>query len=75
VEALTQSVERYASFCIDLERAPGQAADTLARYRVTTEQRASIDAHWRARMSDAETRARWDDACRVYRAWLAKPDG
>ena len=72
VEALAQSVERYASLCVDLERAPGQAAETLARYRLTAEQKVTLDERWRAKMSDTETRARWDEACKVYRAWLAK---
>jgi len=66
-----QSIERYASLCIDLERAPAHAAETLARYRITAEQSAAIDEHWRARMSDAVTRARWEEACRIYRSWLA----
>ena len=70
-DALKQSVERYASLCIDLERAPERAGEALARYRLTAEQKGAIDDHWRRRMSDAETRARWEEACRVYRAWLA----
>ena len=66
-----QSVERYASICVDLERAPWQAGETLARYRITAEQKATLDNHWRTRMSHPETRARWDEACKAYRAWLA----
>ena len=68
---MKQSVERYASLSVDLERAPWQAAETLARYRITAEQKAKLDDHWRPRMSDTETRARWDEACKAYRAWLA----
>jgi hypothetical protein len=65
------SLEQYASLCVEIRRDPTRAGDVLRRYYLSTEQHRRLDAHWRPRLAeDAALRARWEQACATYDAWL-----
>jgi hypothetical protein len=64
------SVEQYASLCVELELEPERTAETLQRYRLTPEQRVSLDASWRERLAQASgLYAAWTQAVTRYKTW------
>ena len=66
------TLEQHASLVVELGFAPERTAETLARYRLTIESRAELDAHYREKIAgSAEIRAAWDRAYQSYTAWLA----
>jgi hypothetical protein len=65
------TLEQYASLVVDLADAPERGAETLARYRISLEQRAIIDRHFQDRFArEPGLRATWEMACATYRSWL-----
>ncbi len=70
------SVEQYASLHVELAALPGRSTEVLERYRITEEQRQTLDAHWMARMAaEPALRQTWDGACVAYKAWLERSKG
>jgi hypothetical protein len=66
------TLEQHASLVVELAAAPESTAATLARYRLTPEARAELDAHYREKIAgSADTRAAWDRAYHSYFTWLA----
>ena len=66
------TLEQHASLAVELAASPERTAETLARYRLTPEARAELDAHYREKITgSAETRAAWERAYQSYHAWLA----
>ena len=66
------TLEQHASLAVELTTSPETIAETLARYRLSEEARAELDAHYREKKaSSAETRAAWDRAYHSYFTWLA----
>jgi hypothetical protein len=66
------TLEQHASLAVELGLAPDKTAETLARYHLTNETRAQLDAHYGAKIAASpETRAAWDRACQSYTTWLA----
>ena len=64
------SVEQYASLCVELELEPERTAETLQRYRLTPELRASLDAAWRERLAQGSgLYAAWSQAVTRYKTW------
>ncbi len=67
------SLEQHASMSVELGLWPNRAAQILARYRLTPETKAAIDAHYRAQIAQApELRAAWQRGYDAYYAWIAK---
>jgi hypothetical protein len=67
------SLQQFASLTVDLSMDPARRAETLARYRITEDQKAEIDAVWGSRFhADPSARAAYDQAVASYRAWLAQ---
>lgn len=65
------SLEQYASLRVEVALEPAKVREILARYRVTNEQRAALDAYWQGRIAgEPELRAAYDGACSTYRQWL-----
>lgn len=65
------TLQQYASLFVELAMAPDRAAQILARYRLTPQQRESLDGHFQGRFAaDPGLRAEWEQACATYRAWL-----
>ena len=66
------TIEQHGSLAVELGFAPEKTAETLARYHLTVEARAQLDAHYREKIAgSAETRAAWDRAYQSYTTWLA----
>jgi hypothetical protein len=66
------TLEQHASLAVELAVSPETATATLARYRLTAEARAELDAHYHDKIAgSAETRAAWDRAYHAYSTWLA----
>jgi hypothetical protein len=58
---------------VELSIASAQEEEVLARYRLTREQRERVDAHWQEEFErDPDTQAAWEQACKLYRAWLLR---
>jgi len=72
-EELTSDVKRYASYRVDLLRAPQNAAQTRARYGIASDQaHANLVASYDARFAaDSNLAAEYQEAVRTYSAWLA----
>jgi hypothetical protein len=71
VPALT--LEQHASLCVELALNAGGTAETLSRYRLTPEEKARVDEHYRAKTAASpEARALWDHAYWEYHAWLVQ---
>jgi hypothetical protein len=65
------TLEQHASLCTEIAFRPDRAAETLARYGLTPEVKAEMDAVFKARMAaDAEVRGRWYRASETYLMWL-----
>lgn len=70
IELPVFSIEQYASLCVELELDPSRATETLLRYRLTTLQRAKLDAAWRERMAQAsDVYTAWSQAVTQYKTW------
>lgn len=66
------TLEQHVSLCAELAVSPARAHETLGRYHVTVESKADLDRQWRERFAaDRTLEARWQDAYRVYAAFLA----
>src|SRR5690606_18066670 len=70
--ALREDLNRYASYCVELEEYEGCEADVRARYGVASaEEHEAIGRGWNARLgTDAELRVRFYQAIKTYRDWL-----
>ncbi len=67
------TIEQYASLVVDLSMAPGRHTETLARYRLSPEEKAALDKHYQHRFAcDPQSRAAFEHATRAYSAWLAQ---
>jgi hypothetical protein len=65
------TLPQYASLRVELHLSPDRAEAILARYGVTGEARAPLDAHWRARFeADPLLRMMFARAYATYTAWL-----
>lgn len=63
----TLSLEQYAWLCATLERSSARREETLAWLRMSAEQKAQLDAAWRAAMArDAALAARFESLRRSY---------
>jgi hypothetical protein len=72
VEAPEFTLEQYASLCVEVAHSPLRLEFTLSRYRITPEQRAALDSHWRARfMREPALRAAFAQAFAAYRAMVS----
>jgi hypothetical protein len=70
------TLEQHASLCVELAVSPERAAETLQRYRISAEQKAHLDAHYRQKVAESpDARAAWDRAYQAYHAWLARSRG
>jgi hypothetical protein len=70
------SIEQHASLSVELNLAPRNAADALARYRLNAAEKDALDAYWRQRMEgDPTLRAAWERAYRLYETWLRTQPG
>jgi hypothetical protein len=66
------TLQQYASLCVELNFRPEHAVQTLARYGLSLETRAAIDATWKARLArDPALRDAFSKACSTYHAFLA----
>ena len=66
------TLEQHASLAVELATSPEATTATLARYRLTTEAKAELDAHYHHKIAgSAELRAAWDRAYHSYFTWLA----
>jgi len=66
------TVEQYASLCVEREINPDQQQETLARYKVLTEQALrTLDERWQHRFAtEGDLQQRWQQAFTQYQAWL-----
>jgi hypothetical protein len=65
------TLEQHASLCAEMAYAPTRVDSVLARYRVTAEGKAQMDAGWKARFSaDPALERKWHEAYRLYSAFL-----
>lgn len=70
------TLEQHASLSCELAEAPGEAAETLARYRITEADKLALDAHYAAeRAREPAAQRAWDAAYQTYRAWWSKARG
>jgi hypothetical protein len=66
------TLEQHASLAVELATSPETTTEILARYRLTPEARAELDAHYHDKIAgSAELRAAWDRAYHAYSTWLA----
>jgi len=74
---LLSDVRRYASYRVDLLRAPQEAAKTRARYGIANDQvHADLVATFDARFADDPNLAdEYQEAVRTYSAWLNETGG
>ena len=50
---------------------PGRGMETLARYRLTTQEKQALDGYYGERIAkDPALRKAWDAVCQTYREWL-----
>ncbi|HEY4122704.1 MAG TPA: hypothetical protein VGM56_32795, partial [Byssovorax sp.] len=71
VPAPSLTLKQHASLTVELAVGVEPAERVLARYRVTSAERASLDAHYGELMRvDGAARGAWREACSVYLAWL-----
>jgi hypothetical protein len=71
-QAVSLTLEQYASLSVDLANAPARHAETLARYRLTPEDKIALDKHYQQRFAaEPQFRAAFDAAMRAYGVWLA----
>ena len=63
------TLEQYASLCVELDARPERVVETLARYHLSSEGRASLDALWKPRLAaDAALFAAFGRAYTTYKA-------
>lgn len=73
-EARPQVLElkRYVSLTVELSLKPAQRAETLARYRLTEDDKTQLDTiYQRSFAANPAARAAFEQAMTTYRAWLA----
>jgi hypothetical protein len=67
------TLPQYASLRVELHQRPADTAAILARYGVSADARAALDAHWRARFeADPLRRMEFARAYAAYLAWLRR---
>src|SRR5207248_2610695 len=65
------TIEQYASLCVELARAPGNADEVLTRYGLDAASKKALDAAYEQRFADQPSlHAEWQRAYRAYEAWL-----
>jgi len=70
---LDMPLRQYASLCVDIGNRPENAADTLARYRLTPESKRTIDKLYRDRfVADPALFGEFRRACDAYQTYLSK---
>lgn len=69
------TVEQYASLCAEMAFNPAATAETLSRYRLTSESRIELDHRWKVRLSgDRAAMEKWQSAYQTYLTFLgARP--
>jgi hypothetical protein len=70
------TLEQHASMCVEIALSPARVAETLARYRITPQEKVLIDRHYRDRVAaSAEVRAAWERSYQSYQVWLQSNQG
>lgn len=70
------SIQQYASLCVEIATAPDQVEAALLRYRITAEQRKTLDAYWQGRIAaDPTVWMSFDRAYTAYKDWFAPSRG
>jgi hypothetical protein len=70
------TLEQYASLCVELDARPDRVVETLARYHLSGEGRASLDALWKPRLSaDPALHVAFVRAYATYKASFAQASG
>lgn len=65
------TLEQHASMCVEIALGPARVAETLARYRITPQEKVLIDRYYRDRVAaSAEVRAAWERSYQSYQVWL-----
>jgi hypothetical protein len=65
------TLQRYASLCVELEKDPARASETLTRYGLRVEQKVELDAIWAAKFrAEPASYATFQKAMTVYAEWL-----
>lgn len=66
------TIAQYASFCVDLERYPGDEANIVRRYGLDETRRRALDEAWAKTLLDPEKRAAFEEAKATYKTWLER---
>jgi hypothetical protein len=70
------SVEQYASLCVELAVEPAKADEVLRRYRLTPDERKTLDEHWQRRFAtQAAVWMAYDRAYAAYKKWFLASRG
>ncbi|TKC98170.1 hypothetical protein [Polyangium fumosum] len=70
---LLLTLEQHAALTLELALHPGQEAEVLARYSLTSEQKAQLDQEYRERVAASpEARAAWTTAYRAHYERLSR---
>ncbi len=70
------TLEQHASLCVELALAPARAAETLARYRITPQEKTLVDQYYRDSIAASpEARASWERSYQSYHTWLRSSHG
>lgn len=65
------TLEQHASLCVEIAQSPARTIETLARYRITSQEKVVLDQHYRDRIAaDPEVRATWERSYQSYHVWL-----
>jgi hypothetical protein len=61
---------------VEIARSPARAAETLARYRITPQEKVLVDQYYRDSMAaNPEIRAAWERSYQSYQVWLQTHQG
>ncbi|MFT3775477.1 MAG: hypothetical protein QM820_59780 [Minicystis sp.] len=67
------TLEQHASLCVELAMQPQQASPVLARYGLTLEEKAALDAEYKAKVeANPALREAWNSAYQTYYNWLVR---
>jgi hypothetical protein len=70
------TLEQHASLCVEIARSPAHTAETLARYRITPQEKVLVDQYYRDGMAASpEIRAAWERSYQSYQVWLQTHQG
>ncbi len=70
------TLEQHASLCVEIAQNPARTTETLARYRITPQEKVLIDQYYRASMAaNPEIRAVWERSYQSYHVWLQSNQG